>query len=287
MTERSHGNLPDFILIGAMKCGTSTLYRWLAEHPDVLRARTKEPNFFGDETKWARGLDWYRSLFPITTPFQRVGEGSTHYTWPDVAPLAARRARSIVPEARLICVLREPEARMRSHYRHSVQRRQEHRTFLDAIAAPSNAYVRVCNYKAGLEPWLQNYPRQQLLVVRFEDLYGPSDQCWRSVLDHLGLSPIDRPTTEINRSGRSARLSPVARAMADSPRLKWLAERLPSGIRRSARTKMPFLLARHSRRYERLIGSSRDALPEETCKILRAQQRELNELLESAGVGWR
>ena len=82
----------------------------------------KEPVFFSDETAWNRGTDWYRSLFAESAPGSLTGEASVEYTDPAVADTAAARIAATIPDARLVCLLRDPIDRLRSHYRHEVQR---------------------------------------------------------------------------------------------------------------------------------------------------------------------
>src|SRR6185295_16842547 len=108
--------LPDFLIIGAAKSGTTALYRWLDQHPDVWLPETKEPHFFGRDKIWANGLDWYAALFEAAPAGAITGEASTTLTSHRLAHRAAERVASVVPDARLIYVLREPISRMRSHY---------------------------------------------------------------------------------------------------------------------------------------------------------------------------
>lgn len=114
--------LPDVIIPGVQKCGSSSMYRWLASHPDVCFPKRKEPNYFTDERVHRRGLSWYSALFEGAEPGQLVGEASTAYLYPKLAAKAASRIAALVPDVRLVVVLREPVARLRSHYRHEVRR---------------------------------------------------------------------------------------------------------------------------------------------------------------------
>src|SRR5947209_1159841 len=132
--------LPDFLIIGAQKAGTTSLYRYLAAHPDIVASTRKEVHFF-DINFW-RGEWWYRSLFPLRRRLQRrpplrnrpaiTGEASPYYLF---HPFAPERAAQLLPDAKLIVLLRDPVERAWSHYRHEVANGRETMTFPDALAA--------------------------------------------------------------------------------------------------------------------------------------------------------
>ena len=156
---------PDFVIIGAMKAGTTTLFRWLGSHPRVVLPRAKEPGFFAEDTVWANGIDWYTGLFPHRPPGFITGEASTNYLTPPYTKIAAQRMRDHRPDVRLICMVRDPEERLRSHYRHQVQRNREQRPIADAAAEPDSPYVAVSRYSVLLQPWMRLFPADQLLIV--------------------------------------------------------------------------------------------------------------------------
>src|SRR5690349_17383952 len=111
---------PDFVIIGAMKCATTTLHEQLARQPGIFMSRPKEPNFFSDDEVYARGLDWYRSLFDGAGDSALCGESSTHYTkLPSYPETVGRMARAL-PRPRLIYVMGHPVDRLISHFVHEV-----------------------------------------------------------------------------------------------------------------------------------------------------------------------
>lgn len=188
--------LPDFLIIGAQKCGTSSLFRWLGESPHVALSSRKEVHFF--DLQFHEGVDWYRSYFPPQAPRDEgrgqrppVGESSPYYLF---HPLAAQRVRQVLPEVRLIVLVRNPVHRAVSHYYHEVGNgfetlalpaaldREEERLAGEAerIAAEPG-YVsfnhRHFSYQARglymdqLEAWGSLFPRDRLLVVSSERLF--------------------------------------------------------------------------------------------------------------------
>ncbi len=193
--------LPDYVIVGMMKSGTTSLYQWLGRQPECALAREKEPDYFSREDVWQRGLEWYGELFADAPPGKLVGEASTSYTKPfQSSSLAARRMASVVPDVRILCVLRHPVERLRSHYRHQVRRSRERRPLLEALRQPGNEYLALSHYHACLEPYLDTFPRDQICVVRFDDLVSEAAPGWAAVLGHLGLAARPAPATQHNVS---------------------------------------------------------------------------------------
>ena len=122
--------LPDFLVIGAQKAGTTALYAYLRWHPGITGPSWKEVSFF--DRHWWRGEFWYRGQFPLRSGQRLVGEASPSYLF---HPLAPERVRSLVPEAKLIALVRDPVDRAYSHYQHEVALGREPLSFEDALAA--------------------------------------------------------------------------------------------------------------------------------------------------------
>lgn len=207
MTVRIRPQLPNFIVIGAMKSGTTSLHRWLGEQDEVHLGDTKEPAFFSDEAQWERGLEWYKSL--LSAPEGKMtGEASVEYTNPDKSRTAAERIARIAPGASLIYVMRHPLTRLRSHYQHQVQRSREIRPYPVALLEEPS-YSRRSMYYTCLEPYLECFPRSQLLTVRFEDLVGPEGPAWAEVLKFLGLPSRPRPADNYRSNAEKPQYSPA------------------------------------------------------------------------------
>jgi hypothetical protein len=222
--------LADFVIVGTMKSGTTTLFRWLGVQPGCALPDVKEPRFFSDDDRWARGVAWYRDLFP-GTPGTITGEASVAYTSPS-PQTAIERLRSTIPDARLVCVLREPSTRLRSHYAHEVRRGREQRPF-DAAATLESPYVQWSAYDRCVGPWIDAFG-DQVLVVTFEDLFGPSVAAWQRVLAHVTLAPAERPTEVFNESAGKASFTPVMRRLFDRG-IRRMPAGTPHALRRLAR----------------------------------------------------
>ncbi len=214
--------LPDFLIIGAMRGGTTTLHDLLARHPAVSPAIKKEVHFF--DLYYLHGVRWYRSHFPDRTTLTRrdalTGEASPYYL---SHPLAPRRARETVPEARLIAVLRNPVDRAYSHYWHSVRLGVEDLDFAAALEAEPNrlsgeadrlrrepgyasrahqhqAYATRSRYADELSAWLAEFPADQLLVLGHEAFVQHPEGQFRRLCAFLDLpSAPALPTIRRNR----------------------------------------------------------------------------------------
>ena len=213
------GALPDFLIIGAQKCGTTFLYHLLCQHPCVEPATTKEVHFF--DTSFAEGVQWYRSHF--STPTEKdgrkmlTGESSPYYIY---HPHAARRAAKVVPQVKLIALLRNPVDRAYSDYNHKFREAREHLSFEDAIEAEEGrlrgekeklladegyhspkyrrySYLSRGIYVDQLLEWERHFDRDQLLVLKSEDFFENPQDSFERVLGFLGL-----PYWETGASGQ-------------------------------------------------------------------------------------
>src|SRR5919108_5987197 len=108
--------LPNLIIIGAQKCGTSALHHYLGLHPDIFMSHEKELNFFMQRKNWDKGRAWYESMFPCNATVR--GEASPGYTDYPTEPRVAERMHSLIPDAKLIYIVRHPIERMISQYVH-------------------------------------------------------------------------------------------------------------------------------------------------------------------------
>jgi Sulfotransferase domain len=177
--------LPDFVIGGAPRCGTTWLYHLLARHPGIYMAAPPrpEPKFFLVDETYARGLDWYsRTWFAAAPPAAICGEKSTNYL---ESAAAARRMARHLPDVRMVFILREPVQRAWSNYLWSRMNGMESETFeraleLEAVrereVAPQrrfsrpHAYFSRGLYAELLQPWLELFPRDRILCLRCEDI---------------------------------------------------------------------------------------------------------------------
>ena len=201
--------LPDFLVLGAQKAGTTALYEYLRRHPQISGPSWKEVSFF--DRHWARGESWYRGNFPnvARTRGKHVGEASPSYVF---HPLAPRRVQEVVPEARLIVLVRNPVDRALSQYNHEVALGREPLPFEEALDAEeerlrgeqermaadpryfsrewwSHTYKARGRYAEQLERWLAVFPREQLLVLPSDDLGSEPARAHAQVLEFVGASP--------------------------------------------------------------------------------------------------
>lgn len=179
--------LPDFVIIGAMKCGTSSLFRYLASHPDIVPSATKETDFFKTEKTFARGLGWYEGLF--RGEGAHAVEASPNYTKRTFFPGVPERMHSVVPSARLIYILRDPVARAVSHYVHNLIDGRETRSFSEAILDPAIGYIQTSRYHFQLQAFLERYPAEQVHLVQAEELDRDPVGVVHEVCRSLGVPP--------------------------------------------------------------------------------------------------
>jgi hypothetical protein len=204
--------LPDFLIVGAQKAGTTALYAYLRWHPQVTGPSFKEVSFF--DRHYAKGERWYRAHLPARRRDKLVGEASPSYLF---HPLAPKRAARLVPDARLIALLRDPVDRAFSHYQHEVALGREPLSFEDAMDREDErmrgelehmlhdatyfshawwnyTYLARGRYAEQLERWFASFPREQLLVLFTEELAADTPATYRGVLEFLRVDAIDLPS---------------------------------------------------------------------------------------------
>jgi hypothetical protein len=229
--------LPDVLIIGAKKAGTTALYRYLTQHPQVVPPFRKEAHYF--DRHYDLGEYWYRSLFPLERRLKRQG---VHRVTCDATPAylshpeAPRRAHTLLPLARLIAILRDPTERAFSDYQHEVRAGREHRTFRgaleDELRNGEQGYVDRGRYAIHLESWLAHYQRDQLLVLRDDDLAIDAPRVYREVVAFLGLESHDDVRFERHNLGKGVALDASDRAFLQeiySEPNRQLAELLTEG----------------------------------------------------------
>jgi Sulfotransferase domain len=186
--EPEIGSLPDYVIIGAQKGGTSFLYYLLTRHPLVEPAARKELHFFDQPELFDNGAEWYRRCFPRLNSkdgqMSITGEATPYYLFD---PPVAKRMAETVPKARLIALLRNPVDRAYSHYQMQVKRGTEPRTFEEAIERQHSSYVSRGIYVDQLLRWFEFFNKDQMLILKSEDFFERPVEILKVVLTFLDL----------------------------------------------------------------------------------------------------
>ena len=196
--------LPDFLVIGAMKAGTTSLFRYLADHPDLAMPWQKEVDFF--TTHWEKGVDWYEAQFDSLVPQagRIVGEVSPNYSKRHLWPETAARVASVLPDAKIVYVIRDPIARLQSMYVDMRAYGGETRSIDEAISADDD-YVLTSSYGYQLEPYVEVFGDDRLLVIEAEDLLSDRERTVSRVYSFVGAGA----------DHRSAHIEEVANVRSD------------------------------------------------------------------------
>ena len=225
---------PDFVIIGAMKCATSTLHVQLAAQPGFFMSNPKEPNFFSDDDNYARGLDWYWALFAGAPEGSLCGESSTHYTKLPTCPHTIERMKAALPELKLIYVMREPISRLLSQYIHEwTENRIRGRP--DVAVRQFPTLVDYGRYSMQMEPFFHAYGPASILPVFFERLVAQPTTELERVCRFLGYrGPVawQQEKTQDNVSARRLKKSPLRDLIVNQPVLASIRRRfIPQGVR--------------------------------------------------------
>jgi hypothetical protein len=274
------GALPNLIVIGAQKCGTSVLHYYLGLHPEVSMSKPKELNFFIDERNWSRGTDWYKAHFDPDAHVR--GEASPNYTAYPQHEGVPERMHSIVPDAKLIYMVRDPLERIAAHWVHNYAKRREKGTLAETLLHPNTSYVTRSKYGMQLERFLAHYPKEQILVMQQSELRHQRMETLRRVFAFCEIDPdYTHPRFEQERhqtSGktRATRLAVKLEKLGRSRR----GRMLPSNFWLVLDDRLP--LRRQIKRPD-----VRAALPPETLAELRADAERLRELTGRDFSNWK
>lgn len=216
--------VPNFIIVGAQKAGTTSLFGYLEGHPQCISPLTKEVHYF--DKNFYRGENWYRMHFPFVSTLRdgrRQSFESSPYYMCD--PRVPARMQELLPDVKLIFLLRNPVTRAYSHYQHSVLRRREPLSFEDALAAEADrltgeeermladpsymgfahqhfSYLLRGMYADQLNRWRDHFPAEQMLMLEAEQMFKQPAEVFADVLNFLGLDPWQPKTFENLNTGR-------------------------------------------------------------------------------------
>ncbi len=218
--------LPDFLIIGAAKCGTTSLYNYLIQHPQVLPSLKKEVHYF--DFKFDKGTNWYKLHFPFKWQKEKnnipvmSGESSPYYLF---HPLAPKRISELLPYRKHLCLLRNPVDRAISNYNHRFRSGFEtlpiEKAFEmeqeriageeDKIIKNQNyvsydlyfyAYVARGIYADQLARWFKYVPKEDILIMNSEDFYANTKKHFEAVLKYLKLEPYNKIQFKVFNSGK-------------------------------------------------------------------------------------
>ncbi|UJA20986.1 sulfotransferase [Thermoleophilia bacterium SCSIO 60948] len=211
------GALPNLIVIGAQKCGTSGLHFYLGLHPEIQMSQPKEVNFFIRERNWDRGVEWYRGLFDPSKPIR--GEASPNYTADPVFSGVPARMHSVVPDVRLIYIVRDPIERIGAHWVHNYAKQRTQTGLTETLRRDRTTYVARSLYHDQLSRFLEYYSLDQVLIIEQEDLRADREKTLRTVFDFAGVAPDfthPRFRHERHRTDRKTRPTPLGNRLAKS-----------------------------------------------------------------------
>lgn len=245
------GRLPDLVLIGAAKCGTTSLHAYLDQHPDIAMAALKELRFFQDPDG-ASWQSWYEEQFASTAAV--VGESSTMYTRSPALPGCAARMAALVPGARLIYMVRDPVDRAVASYLEERFQQLEPRDLAGAFADledPYNPYVAASRYHEQLAEYRRHFPDEQILVLPLSDLERDPAATMARVFRFVGVDDdhsVDT-TTRLNEGARKYEYPGLAGRLRRSAPAA-LVRRLPPSARDAVQARARRVLSRPLERPE-------------------------------------
>ena len=210
---------PDFLIVGAMKCGTSTLAVQLGLQDGIFVTTPKEPNFFSDDDVYAKGLGWYESLFRDARPGDIKGEASTHYTKLPLHPRTIERMSGVLVAPKIIYIIRNPIQRLVSHYIHEWSLEKMKADIATELEAHPEMIDYGC-YGMQIEPFVQTFGAENVLLTSLEAMKVDPQGELEAVCRFIGLEtpPVWHPDAGAqNVSAERYRRLPMQRLLVENP----------------------------------------------------------------------
>ena len=231
---------PSFLIIGAMKSATSTLYEQLLRQPGIFLPTLKEPNFFSNDEQYARGANWYSGLFDEAGATDILGEASTHYTKLPTYPQTVDRMRKLLDRPRFVYVMRDPVDRLISQYIHQWSE-GEIRCELDQALTRHPELIAYSQYASQLRPFIEAYGKTAILPVFFDRMTVDPQGELERVCKFIGYKAEvkwDRERSHGNVSAERVRKFPLYSLLVEHPvatrlRRSLVPKAVRSRIRRS------------------------------------------------------
>lgn len=212
--------LPDFIIIGAQKSGTSSLYYYLSQHPQLTMSVEKEIHYYNYYLQHGKGLSWYKSFFPlrIRSHNKKTGEASPNYLYSEKAPAELKKD---IPDVKLLVLLRNPIERAYSEYNMHVRqlKRKDFPTSFEAAIANddlslegSRLYLVRGLYAQRIKNWLKHFALSQFLFIKSEDFFRDPKNTLKEVYAFLGIEETYPANLKAQQVGSYSELSAATRA---------------------------------------------------------------------------
>ena len=234
-------HLPDFVIIGAMKSATSSLYEQLARQPGIFMCTPKEPNFFSDADQYSMGLSWYTGLFADAPHGSLLGEASTHYTKLPRYPETVQRLKEHLPDARFIYVMRHPVDRLISHYMHEWST-GIYRCGIEESIERYSELISYGLYAMQLEPYFKAFGRAAVLPVFFDRLLRKPQEELERICRFIGYRGQPVWIADLkpdNVSSERIREFPGYRFLVESAPATWVRQHfIPQGLRDAVKKKL-------------------------------------------------
>lgn len=186
VAEGINVNLPDFLIIGVIRGGTTSLFNYLITHSRIEGSMKNEPGCFNKEPhffdmRYEKGIDWYKSWFPKREPDELLCEATPHYL---VRQLVPARVYHWLPKAKFIALLRNPTVRAWSHYCH---RKRSYHLTIENLKCLEDNLIRFGVYAGHLKEWFKYFPKKRFLILKSEDFFYDSRKIVDKCTEFLGV----------------------------------------------------------------------------------------------------
>lgn len=267
--------IPNFLVIGAMKCATSTVCAYLEDHPDVYCLPSCEPNFFSHDQNYEKGTEWYLNLFKDRGDEHLFGEGSNFYSARALYPYTAERVAALNPNMKIIFTARDPIERIISAW---IQRRSDSGDAVPpsvdaAVLAMPDEFIGQSQYYYNIQPYIERFPRENIFIGFMEDLKRDGSKFFAELCEFLEVDAIPGKRGHVNPSAGKRVPNELFTKVNGFPMAQAVKGVMPQGLKRAVKRMM-----------EKDVSSSDISLsPSVLADVLKTISRDAELFLEYAG----
>jgi hypothetical protein len=222
------------LIIGAMKSGTTSLYAYLSQHPQILPCSIKEPNFFAGKDR-GKSYEWYKNLWDSEQSGGKIlMEGSTHYTKIPQFPNAAERIATFKGNYKFIYIIRNPIDRIESHYTHARARGWTNES-IDQILRPDSHFIQVSSYAKQIREYYMRFPSSDILILSFEDMKADPARLLTDTCKFLNIDSTYKfsETTKAHNEGRDLKITRRVEMIKDKfPLVNRIKKYIPQDLKK-------------------------------------------------------
>lgn len=246
MANKHRGKIPNLFIVGAPKCGTTSLHYWLSQHPEIFMSKPKEPKYFCKDLDSAKikKMDHYLALFKNVKDEKNIGESSTNYLYSPVAP---NKIYQFNPNAKIIIIIRRPDEFIASLHSNKIRQGREKSKDLKKAIKKDSDYFKRCCFLNYIKNFQKTFPSQQIKIILFDDIKHCPKTTYKSILTFLNVDNKNfSPSIEKKNPNKEIKIKFISNYILPSKNFKKIKTPFQKILPKKTKKKIYFFLKNRS-----------------------------------------